>query len=76
LALKPVSLNADNFKGAITDSYARFLRGVYALGHPRFFRPVCQTNFGNEVIDDSVDLRRRDTLLAYRPTNTGLPVLT
>jgi uncharacterized protein (DUF2235 family) len=76
LGVKEVSLRADNFKGTITDSYGRFLRGIYALGHPRFYRTVCQTGFGNEVIDNSVDLRRREVQLAYSPTNAGILTLT
>jgi uncharacterized protein (DUF2235 family) len=75
LGLKPISLGAENFKGPLTDSYAHFLGGLYALSHPRLYRPVCQTTFGSEIIDSSVDLRRRDAQLAYQPMNTGLRVL-
>jgi hypothetical protein len=75
LGVKPVSLGAENFKGVLTDSYAKFLGGLYALRHPRHIRPVGQTDFGNETIDNSVDSRRRDAPLAYRPANSGIPAI-
>ncbi len=36
---------------------------------------MLQTTFGNEVHDDSVDVRRRDATLGYAPTNRILPPL-
>ncbi len=75
LGVKPVSLGAENFRGTLTDSYSRFLGGLYALSHPRHLRPVCQSIFGNEIVDDCVELRRRDSSVAYQPTNLGMPPL-
>jgi hypothetical protein len=75
LALSPVAPGDENYKGPSTDSYSLFLDGVYARSHPRHLRPLLRSAFGNEVVDQSVDRRRRDASLAYRPTNAGLPVL-
>ncbi|WP_165245256.1 DUF2235 domain-containing protein [Paludisphaera soli] len=72
LGLSRVAVGAENFKGTATDSYARFLLGVYARHHARHFRRVLSTH-GNEAIDSSVDLRRGDPTLAYTPRNQGLP---
>ncbi len=54
-----------------TDSYAQFMGGKYAKLHPRFVRKVRQTQFGNEIVDDSVT-RRRSELPTYQPQNPGL----
>lgn len=75
LALKPASPGLDYFKGTLTDSYVKFLDGLYAFTHPPFYRPVCQIPFGNEIVDTAVDSRRRDLTLAYNPPNVGLPIL-
>lgn len=74
LGLTRVEVGAESFKGMATDSYAKFLLGLYARRHPRHFRSVLETK-GNETIDPSVDLRRGDPVLAYAPHNTGLPNL-
>jgi uncharacterized protein (DUF2235 family) len=52
------------------DTYAKFLKGAYALRHPRYLRPVRQTREGNETIHQSV----RDRVAAdadYHPQNLG-----
>lgn len=76
LGLARVSLGADNYKGALTDSYFNFLGGAYRKIHPRFLRPLLKTSFGNEAISPTVDLRRRDPELRYQPANDGIPSLT
>jgi uncharacterized protein (DUF2235 family) len=77
LGLEPVALGTDNYLGPVTDSYALFLDGLYAKVHPqRHYRSVLSTRFGNEVLDPSIDLRRRAADLGYQPANAGLPVLT
>lgn len=75
LALTPVTLGPANHAGDITDSYRAFLKGVYAKRYPRHLRRVLETKFGNELVDASVDQRRRDPALAYQPANPGLPTL-
>lgn len=75
LAVRKVDVTADNFRGPLTDSYSRFLNGIYARKHPPHHRQILRTQFGNEVLDSTVDLRRRATDLAYSPSNTGLPPL-
>lgn len=75
LGLKPVALGPQNYLGPLTDSYASFLGGVHALAHPRFYRAINQSAFGNELIDDSTQLRRTAASLSYRPPNAGLPLL-
>jgi uncharacterized protein (DUF2235 family) len=74
LALTPVDMGADNYKGEMTDSYADFIDGLYAKKHPRHYRSIGTTNFGNEVVDDSVQLRRKEDR-EYEPQNDGLPKL-
>lgn len=61
----------NNCLGPITDSYLQFMNGKYAQLNARFMRRVRQTQFGNEIIDASVD-RRRNTLAEYQPKNQGL----
>ena len=61
-----------NYLGSVTDSYAGFLKGAYARINPRHFRSIAGTQFGNEIIDDSV-LRRRQEDTAYTPRNSGFP---
>ncbi|HYH69293.1 MAG TPA: DUF2235 domain-containing protein [Urbifossiella sp.] len=73
LELKPVGVRPDGFAGPPTDSYALFLGGKFARLVPRHFRPVFATTAGNEVLDPSVERRRGDAGLAYRPGNPGLP---
>jgi uncharacterized protein (DUF2235 family) len=75
LGLTPVTLGDDNFGGTLTDSYSQFLDGVYAKIHPRYVRPVLTTSFGGEILDSSIERRRRAGALAYQPTNLGLPPL-
>jgi uncharacterized protein (DUF2235 family) len=72
LAVDPVALGAENYLGQYTDSYAKFLDGLYALDHPRHYRAIGTSKFGNEIIDDSVQKRRREDR-NYQPQNNGLP---
>jgi uncharacterized protein (DUF2235 family) len=72
LALDAVPLGADNYRGEFTDSYAKFVRGLYAKKNPRYYRAIGATKFGKEVIDDSVQRRRKDDR-DYEPQNNGLP---
>lgn len=75
LAVDSVSLAGDNYRGAFTDSYAEFLKGVYAKKNPRHYRAIAATHFGNESVDQSVQNRRREDR-DYEPPNNGLPPLT
>jgi uncharacterized protein (DUF2235 family) len=72
LALTPV--NGKNYLAPPTDSYARFLDGFLAEVQPPYFRRVLGTEFGHEVIDPTIDLRRASDPM-YRPPNPGLPTL-
>ena len=42
--------------------------------NPRYYRPIGATKFGNEIIDGSVQQRRKEER-AYEPQNNGLPKL-
>jgi len=75
LALDPVQVGAKNYLGDWTDSYGKFLGGIYAKTNPRYYRPIGATKFGDEVIDESVQKRRKEER-AYEPQNNGLPKLT
>ncbi|MBS1809447.1 MAG: DUF2235 domain-containing protein [Acidobacteria bacterium] len=71
LTLTPFTSSAQNYLAALSDSYAGFLRGEYAKLHPRYYRPICRTQFGNEIVDESVTKRRQE-LADYSPNNSGL----
>ena len=71
LALTPVEVAPNNYRGPFVDSYSAFLKGVYAKRNPRHYRAIGATAFGNEVIDDSVQKRRREDS-TYSPQNIGL----
>ena len=75
LALKRVSVAPENSKGVFTDSYSEFLKGVYAKRNARHYRKVGSTKFGNEIVDDSVQKRRKEDK-EYEPQNDGLLKLT
>jgi uncharacterized protein (DUF2235 family) len=75
LAVDSVSVAGDNYRGGFTDSYAEFLKGVYAKKNPRHYRAIAATHFGNESVDQSVQNRRREDR-DYEPQNNGLPPLT
>lgn len=75
LALNAAQVGAENYLGEFTDSYARFLGGVYARKNPRHYRAVGATRFGSETIDDSIARRRKEDR-DYEPQNNGLPKLT
>lgn len=70
LALTPREVTQDNYLGPLTDSYQGFLKGHYARINPRHFRSLARTQFGNELIDESVIKRRREDA-AYKPRNSG-----
>lgn len=72
LTLTPREVPETNYLGPLTDSYQGFLKGAYARINPRHFRSVTRTQFGNEIIDESV-LRRRREDSAYAPQNQGFP---
>ena len=74
LAIDAVQVGAKNYLGEFTDSYGKFLAGVYARKNPRHYRPMLACKFGNEVIDDSVKQRRQEDR-NYEPQNNGLPKL-
>ena len=74
LALDAVKTGDKNYLGEHTDSYAKFLGGVYAKKNARHYRPIGATKFGNEVVDDSVQRRRKEDR-DYEPQNNGLPKL-
>ena len=75
LGLAPVAVGAENYRGPCTDSYMEFLKGLYAKKNPRHYRSIGTTQFGHEVVDDSVQQRRK-TDRSYEPQNNGLPKLT
>jgi uncharacterized protein (DUF2235 family) len=74
LAVKPVTVSAENFRAGFHDSYADFLRGIHAKKNARHYRSVAATKFGNEKIDESVAQRRQHDR-SYEPQNDGLPAL-
>jgi uncharacterized protein (DUF2235 family) len=75
LGVDGVAVGPENDHGRLTDSYTAFLGGLYARTHPRHYRRVLSTPFGGEVLDPSVDRRRKSPDLAYAPPNPGLPEL-
>ena len=72
LAVDAVQLGEKNYLGEATDSYGKFLRGLYARKNPRHYRVIGASKFGNEVVDDSVQRRRKENR-DYEPQNDGLP---
>ena len=74
LALDSMQMGAKNYLGDWTDSYGKFLGGLYAKKNPRYYRPIGATKFGDEIIDASVQQRRKEER-AYEPQNNGLPKL-
>ena len=74
LGLTPVAVSAENYRGPCTDSYMEFLKGLYAKKNPRHYRSIGMTQFGHEVMDDSVQQRRKVDR-SYEPQNNGLPKL-
>ncbi len=75
LGLTRVAVGHHNYRGTLHDSYSNFLGGQYCHEHPPFFRRVFRTHFGNEVLDATIERRRRDANLDYHPMNQGLPLL-
>ena len=74
LAVDAVQVGAKNYLGDATDSYGKFLGGLYARKNARHYRIIGAAKFGNEVIDDSVQRRRKENR-EYEPQNNGLPKL-
>jgi uncharacterized protein (DUF2235 family) len=74
LGLDKVKVADTNYLGPVHDSYAAFLDGLYAREHQPHYRRVLATTFGQEVVDPSIDQRRRADD-GYRPPNDGLPAL-
>jgi uncharacterized protein (DUF2235 family) len=60
----------DHCLGPFTDSYSAFLGGAFKAVQGRYYRPVCQTVYGNEAVDESAH-RRFSQDAHYRPKNTG-----
>jgi uncharacterized protein (DUF2235 family) len=74
LALKPVAIGPENFRGEYHDSHTRFLGGVYAKKNARHYRAILGTKHGNEKMDESVERRRKEDP-SYEPQNDGLPAI-
>jgi uncharacterized protein (DUF2235 family) len=74
LAVTTVDVQPNNYLGPFTDSYKDFLNGIYAKEHPRHYRSIGTTKFGHEIVDESVQKRRKQDR-AYEPQNNGLPAL-
>lgn len=75
LSFKPESIPMqieEYYKSPVTDSFRAFLRGIYARHNARYYREICQTQYGNEMVDESVRLRL-DCDISYRPKNAGIP---
>jgi hypothetical protein len=72
LAVDAVQVGPKNYLGANTDSYAKFLGGIYARKNPRHYRSIFTSKFGNESVDESVQQRRKEDR-GYEPQNNGLP---
>jgi len=72
LAVDSVQVGEKNYLGEATDSYRKFLGGLYARTNARHYRVIGAARFGNEVVDDSVQRRRKEKR-DYEPQNDGLP---
>jgi hypothetical protein len=70
LALDPRDVPENNCLGPYTDSYTGFLKGAYARINPKHFRSIGATQFGKEIIDESVR-KRCAADAAYAPQNAG-----
>jgi hypothetical protein len=69
-----VQVGPRNYLGEFTDSYGEFLGGIYSRKNARHYRSMLASKFGNEVIDASVQQRRKEDR-DYEPQNNGLPPL-
>ena len=72
LAVTPMNVPENNYLGPYTDSYEGFLKGAYARINPRHYRSIGTTQFGNEIVDESVRKRAVEDA-KYAPQNTGFP---
>jgi len=70
LALTARDVQENNCLGPYTDSYTGFLKGAYARINPKHFRSIGATQFGKEIIDESVH-KRCEKDAAYAPQNAG-----
>lgn len=70
-ACRPKVKLDDNAHGTLTDSFANFLNGAFKLFERRYYREVCLSEFGQEVVDESVAKRCSEDS-SYRPGNKGL----
>lgn len=62
----------ENYLANPTDSYSRFLGGLYKkLGWAKLYRVIGQTRYGNETLDETVRLRYRQDR-RYLETNVNL----
>jgi len=57
-----------------TDSFGQFMLGLYKVFNKPYLRPVLQTRYGFENIDQSVEGKFK-TDSGYKPKNPGLPWL-
>jgi hypothetical protein len=73
--LAPVAVGSENYQGPFTDSYLGFLKGLYAKKRARHYRSIGKSQFGSEVVDESVQQRRRADR-SCEPQNNGLSKLT
>jgi uncharacterized protein (DUF2235 family) len=60
-----------NHLAHVADSYSDFLDGGFSILAEPHFRPVGQTIFGNEILDDSV-LQKLEDDPHYQPINPGV----
>ena len=67
---KMPAIGPSNFGASPTDSYKKFLHGLYSLRRPRYYRPIGRTGYGNETLDDSV-AQRLKAGGDYSPRNSG-----
>ncbi|GAC1447678.1 MAG: DUF2235 domain-containing protein [Isosphaeraceae bacterium] len=75
LALETVAPGDASWRGTLHDSYTEFLGGLYAQNRPPYIRPVLSTQFGAEILDPTINLRRA-AISTYRPSNLNLPPIT
>src|SRR4030095_615133 len=60
LAQGLATIGEKNYLGAHADSYAQFIGGIYAKKNARHYRVIGASKFGKEIIDGSVEWRRRE----------------
>lgn len=60
-----------SYIAGIMDSFSDFLKGLYSRLSQRYYRPLGQAAFGNELVDDTVKFKIKHDA-TYRPKNMGL----